>query len=65
MKQEVFEKLNLYLDTELNEFHAEKLANLIEDENVSVGRFRYLCSIIASAEKNNKPNWLPKCMEKA
>lgn len=56
-------KLDIFLDYDLNEFHTEKLYSLIEDENVSVDRFRYLCAAFASAEENNDPYWTPKCME--
>ena len=63
MTNNTFKKLNIFLDYDFNEFHTDKLRSLIEDENVSVDRFRYLCTMFASAEENNDPYWTPKYME--
>jgi len=56
------EKLNIFIDYSFNSFHSERLRNLIDDENISVDRFRYLCSVISAAEEENEPYWLPKSM---
>lgn len=56
------EKLNIFVYHTFNSFHSEKLRKLIDDENISVDRFRYLCSVISAAEEENEPCWLPKSM---
>ena len=56
------EKLNIFENYSFNYFHSEKLRKLINDKNVSIDRFRYLCSVITAAEKENEPFWLPKRM---
>lgn len=56
------EKLNIFTHYIFNSFHSEKLRNLIDDKNVSIDRFRYLCSVMSAAEKENEPFWLPKIM---
>lgn len=55
-------KLNIFVYYIFNSFHSEKLRKLIDDENISVERFRYLCSAISAAEEANEPYWLPKRM---
>lgn len=55
-------KLNIFANYTFNSFHLEKLRNLIDDKNISIDRFRYLCSVMSAAEKENKPFWLPKRM---
>lgn len=55
-------KLNIFRDYSFNYFHSEKLRKLIDNENISIDRFRYLCSVISAAEKENEPYWLPKRM---
>lgn len=57
-------KLNIFIEYYFNSFHSERLRNLIDDENISVDRFRYLCSVISAAEEENEPYWLPKSMIK-
>ena len=56
------EKLNIFKNYSFNYFHSEKLRKLINDKNVSIDRFSYLCSVITAAEKENEPFWLPKRM---
>lgn len=55
-------KLNIFTHYSFNYFHSERLRNLIDDKNISVDRFRYLCSVISAAEEENEPYWLPKSM---
>jgi hypothetical protein len=55
-------KLNIFANYTFNSFHLEKLRNLIDDKNISVDRFRYLCSAISTAEKEGETYWLPKSM---
>lgn len=56
------EKLNIFAKCSFNAFHSEKLRKLIDNKNISIDRFRYLCSAISAAEKENEPYWLPKRM---
>lgn len=56
------EKRNIFIKYSFNYFHSEKLRKLIDNENISIDRFRYLCSVISGAEKENEPYWLPKRM---
>ena len=37
------EKLNIFRDYSFNYFHSEKLRKLIDNKNISIDRFRYLC----------------------
>ena len=54
------EKRNIFIKYCFNSFHSEKLRNFIDDKNISIDRFRYLCSVMSAAEKENEPFWLPK-----
>ena len=56
------EKRNIFIKYTFNYFHSEKLRKLIDNENISIDRFRYLCSVISAAEQENEPYWLPKRM---
>ena len=56
------EKRNIFIKYSFNYFHSEKLRKLIDNENISIDRFRCLCSVISAAEKENEPYWLPKRM---
>lgn len=56
------EKRNIFIKYSFKYFHSEKLRKLIDNENISIDRFRYLCSVISAAEKENEPYWLPKRM---
>ena len=40
------EKRNIFIKYSFNYFHSEKLRKLIDNENISIDRFRYLCSVI-------------------
>lgn len=55
-------KRKIFTEDSFNSFHSEKLCKLIDDGSISVDRFRYLCSVISAAEKENEPYWLPKRM---
>ena len=43
-----------------NVFYTYQLLGAIQDEKVSMDRFRYLCSAFASAEAHDDHNWVPK-----
>lgn len=56
------EKRNIFINYSFNSFHSERLRKLIDNKNISIDRFRYLCSAISAAEEENNPFWLPKNM---
>ena len=60
MKKLELEKINELLLKEYNVFYTYQLLGAIQDEEVSMDRFRYLCSAFASAEANDDNSWVPR-----
>lgn len=60
MRKLELEKINELLLKDYNVFYTYQLLGAIQDEKVSMDRFRYLCAAFASAEEHGDDNWVPK-----